>query len=160
MLQQLPASGEDNMKAALIFVLVLGLTFILGQWLGSGKNTDSSDLVLNTSLCDPTKDICEFKYKEEIINIEFKGTPSGLVPFEVLVSSKTAQADSVELSFDMQGMDMGYNVHKLNNSGSGWNAKVILPVCSLARNDWIVNVKLVIDNEPQITEFRFSQSEQ
>ena len=165
MLLLLQVSGEGNMKVVFIFVLVLGLTFALGKWLGSEKKAGSSDLVLNSSLCDPTISICEFKYGQEIFNIEFQGLPSGLVPFDVLVNSKTihvdsTQVDSIELSFDMKGMDMGYNVHKLNKSGSGWNAKVILPICSLARNDWVVNVKVVIDNEPQITEFRFSQSEQ
>lgn len=147
------------MRAALIFVLILGLTFILGQWLGSEKKNNSLELILNDSSCDPTESACEFKYKKNIFHLDFQGSPSGLVPFYVSVKSESVQPESIELSFDMQGMDMGYNVHNLKKSEAGWSAKVILPICSLARNDWLVNVKLVFDNDSQITEFRFSQAE-
>jgi len=147
------------MKITLIFLLVLGLTFALGKWLDSNKMTVPIEQSINISSCDPTKSICEFQYKKALFNLEFKGTPSGLVPFEVSVKSNNSKPDSIELSFDMEGMDMGYNIYNLKKNESEWVAKVILPVCSLARNDWLVNVKLVFENESQVTEFRFTQSE-
>ena len=147
------------MKSVFIFILILGFTFFLGKWLSTEHLSDSSESAINISLCDPTKNTCEFSYKKDKFELEFQGVPSGLVPFNVLVKPKAVQPDSIELSFDMEGMDMGYNKHNLKKKDSDWNANVILPVCSLSRNDWIVNVKLVIDGESHITGFRFSQSE-
>jgi len=148
------------MKITLVFVLVLGLTFFLGQWLGSEKKTSSIKEISSISSCDPTKKSCEIEYKKTLFILEFKGSPSGLVPFGVSVKSKSTQPDFIELSFDMQGMDMGHNVYNLKkNDTDDWSAKVILPVCSLARNDWLVNVKLVFEDESLSTEFRFTQAE-
>jgi len=147
------------MRSAFFLILILGFTFVLGRWLSTEVMTDSSEPEVNISLCDPTKNTCEFKYKKALFQLEFQGVPSGLVPFNVIVKSKTALPEAIELSFDMEGMDMGYNKHNLKKKDSDWSAKVILPVCSLSRNDWLVNVKLIFDSESHITEFRFSQSE-
>ncbi|MCW8933351.1 MAG: hypothetical protein OQK98_01375 [Gammaproteobacteria bacterium] len=146
-------------KATLVFILILGFTFILGKWLGSQKIDEPVKQTFNVSLCDPTKNVCEFEFKKAIFVLEFKGTPSGLVPFEVSVKSKTSQPDSIELSFEMDGMDMGYNVYNLKKFNSDWIAEVILPVCSLGRNDWLMKVKLVLEEESQVTVFKFTQSD-
>ena len=148
------------MKITLIFILVLSLTFALGQWLGSEKKSTSIKELSSVSSCDPTKNrYCEIEYKKALFILEFKGSPSGLVPFDVSVKSKTIQPDFIELSFDMQGMDMGYSVYNLKKNDTDWSAKVILPVCSLARNDWLVSVKLVFQGESLLTEFKFTQEE-
>ena len=147
------------MKITIIFILVLGLTFAFGQWLGTKTNSNSIVKTLNVSSCDPTKNTCEIEYNKTIFILEFKGTASGLVPFEVLVKSNNTQPDSIELSFDMQGMDMGYNVYNLKKNRAGWSAVVILPVCSLGRSDWLMRVKLLFENESYVTEFKFTQPE-
>lgn len=147
------------MKITFVFILVLGLSFAVGKWLSSEKNISSIDEISSTSTCDPTKEYCEIEYKKILFILGFKGTPSGLVPFEVSVKSDTIQPESIELSFDMQGMDMGYNVYNLKRNETDWSAKVILPVCSLARNDWLMNVKLVFKGESLLTQFRFTQTE-
>lgn len=146
-------------KIAIIFISVLVLTFALGQWLGPKTKSGSIEQALNVSSCDPTINVCEIKFKKTIFILEFKGSPSGLVPFDILVKSNNIQPDSIELSFDMQGMDMGYNAYNLKNSNAGWLAKVILPVCSLGRNDWLMRVKLLFENESHVTEFKFTQDE-
>lgn len=153
--------GAIIVKVTIIFVLVLGLTFAFGQWLVTKTKTKSSPIVqtLNISSCDPTKNTCEIEYKKTKFILEFKDTVSGLVPFEVLVKSNNTQPDSITLSFDMQGMDMGYNLYNLKKNRAGWSAMVILPVCSLGRNDWLMRVKLLFESESHVTEFKFTQPE-
>lgn len=148
------------MKSIFIFILVILVTYFAGQWLSQNhiKITDASDMAY-VSLCDPTKNICVMDEHSAHFNIHFNGVPSALTPFIVLVKVAGSQPESIELSFDMEGMDMGYNKHSLNKHEIDWQKKVILPVCSLGRNDWILNVKMMFDNETVSTQYKFSQTE-
>ncbi|RDH81318.1 MAG: hypothetical protein DIZ80_14570 [endosymbiont of Galathealinum brachiosum] len=148
------------MKTIFLFVMVIVLTYFAGQWLGQAniKKIDTSEIT-HISYCDPTKQICIMDKNDIHYNLQFNGVPSALSPFLVLVKINGLQPDFIELAFDMEGMDMGYNKHSLVKNKTDWQAKVILPVCTLGRNDWILNVKMMFDNKSVITQYKFSQSE-
>ena len=148
------------MKSVFIFILAILVTYFAGQWLAQNdiKKIDTSDIEY-VSLCDPTKKNCIMDENNAHFNIQFKGVPSGLTPFVVSVKVVGSQPEFIELSFDMEGMDMGYNKHSLIKNEIDWQKKVILPVCSLGRNDWILNVKMMFDNDTVNTQYKFSQSE-
>lgn len=147
------------MKTVFIFILVIAFTYGAGQWLSQHDVEQVSVRpLINISSCDPAKQVCKFDNKELSYDLQFKGGPSGLVPFVVLINMyDNTQPDSIELSFDMDGMDMGYNLHNLVKNKNIWQAKVILPVCSLGRNDWLLNVKMKFENKIVITKFEFQQ---
>ena len=148
------------MKSFFIFILVILITYFVGQWLAQNdiKKIDASDIEY-VSLCDPTKKICIMDESSAHFNIQFNGIPSALTPFLVSVKVAGSQPEFIELSFDMVGMDMGYNKHNLIKNEIDWQKKIILPVCSLGRNDWVLNVKMMFDNEMVSTQYKFSQSE-
>jgi len=147
------------MKAIIFFILVIALSYVAGQWLSQRAMDEArnADEALVYSTCDPTKQICKVDTAGNSYILQFKEIPSALTPFVVQIKVENLQPDLIELSFDMDGMDMGYNKHRLVRGETDWQAKVILPVCSLGRNDWLLNVKMKFKNDISITQFRFSR---
>lgn len=67
--------------------------------------------------------------------------PARLSPFTLTIEGA---ARAVEVSFTMQGMDMGPNNYVLipNADRTVWQASIILPACMTGRHDWIMDVKI------------------
>ena len=64
-----------------------------------------------------------------------RGELKALAPFEVWVEAPGAK--SVQASFTMEGMDMGFNLYTLRpEPDSLFRARVTLPVCVSGRRDW------------------------
>jgi hypothetical protein len=64
-----------------------------------------------------------------------------LNPFEVWL--KAPGARSVQASFTMVGMDMGFNLYTLRPDAEGvFRVKATLPVCVSGRRDWILTLKI------------------
>lgn len=64
-------------------------------------------------------------------------------PATVSLHWNGAAAESVVISFNMVGMDMGDNRYRLVPDGQGgWTGKVVLPVCVKGRSDWVADVTL------------------
>ncbi|TCK17329.1 hypothetical protein DFR30_0557 [Thiogranum longum] len=62
---------------------------------------------------------------------------SALKPFNVSLSSNTT-LESVTVSLEMQGMEMGQNRYRLLKTDAGsWQADITLPICTSGRSDWI-----------------------
>ena len=57
----------------------------------------------------------------------------------------------------MPGMDMGFNTHQLQRVDDVWQAQVVLPVCTLSRNDWHLSVVLKTEAADYQSEFVFIQ---
>jgi len=144
------------LKFFIIFAVVLILSYGIGRWL-TLQNEEGVNQAITHSVCDPTKKHCEVKNENEKYLLKLIGTPSALNPFIVSVDVEGEQPQSIELVFEMTGMDMGFNQYRLVNMKSNWQAKVILPVCSLARSDWVLNVKMKYRNIESVTTFKFSQ---
>lgn len=144
------------MKITVVFFLLIIASYFLGQWL-SQENSSNLDLNVYKSSCDPTENICVVNDGLHEYTLAFTEKPSALVPFDVQLKIKNNQPDSIEISFDMDNMDMGYNVHQLVKNNLYWQARVILPMCSLSRNDWKLKVKLNSTNDSSATEFKFTQ---
>jgi len=76
--------------------------------------------------------------------VHFRQPPSALTPFDVEVITQGFEAVEVGITFIMKGMDMGVNAFNLDQqSMDSWQARVILPVCSLGRNDWIAEIRFL-----------------
>lgn len=144
------------MKAFLIVIFVFVLSYVAGEWLRQSKDDDVIQITSKSS-CDVAQNICEINDKGYKYLIRFEGEPSALSPFKVILENTKPQVDSVEIEFDMDDMDMGFNVYQMKQSGTEWKARVVLPVCSLSRNDWNLKVKLKNQDKVYITEFKFAQ---
>lgn len=138
-----------------LFLLVVLASYGVGQWLSHTNSTSSTSVEEKSYDCDPTKETCKI---DNNISLEFKGEVSALTPFLVLINSDTDRAESVELIFEMQGMEMGYNHYILVHQNNIWQVQAILPVCSLGRNDWELSVKMKYADKIKISKFKFSQA--
>lgn len=142
------------MRSLLVIVLVFVLAYSLGYWL---KQPETDNGRAYKSDCDPSQHVCMVKDGNVNYSIQFKGVPSPLTPFDVILKAEGKAPSTVSVSFEMEDMDMGYNTHQLKANNNHWQSRIILPVCSLARNDWILRVKMELDNTTHISEFSFTQ---
>lgn len=143
------------MKTGLVvLVLVLLGSYSLGILLEADKQPE---ILAYKSTCNLLNGSCHINSNDIQYEIGFDGTPSPLTPFGVRLNSLNTQLSNVEVRFEMQGMNMGNNLYTLKNSGESWSAKVLLPVCSLGRNDWILQVSFLYKEKVHSTEFRFTQ---
>jgi len=138
-----------------LFIVLFG-SWIAGKWI---KGNEGSGEVVSRFLssCDLLKSECEFKQLDNSFTVQFMSRPSPLVPFVVQLKANAQQPDAVKISFEMDGMEMGYAVYQMRYEPLTmlWQVKVILPVCSTGRVDWRLNVHLKSAGEWRINEFRF-----
>jgi len=98
--------------------------------------------------CNQVRVPCKVLIENNEISVYFPDGTDSLVPFVVEVITDYSDVDQVNIKFFMSDMDMGINDFLLDNvSKYKWAGKVILPVCSLSRNDWITEIRLKIRNE-------------
>jgi hypothetical protein len=70
-------------------------------------------------------------------SIRFDRQPDPLKPFRITIAWPDAR--EVHASFQMRGMEMGFNRYKLVEAGPGkWRGEVMLPACIQGRKDWLV----------------------
>ena len=137
---------------ALVFVF-LG-SYLLGLLL---KVENKQDFLIYKSTCNLLHGNCYISDADVEYNILFKGDPSPLTPFSIQLTSLKLVPSNIKVEFEMEGMNMGSNIYSLNNIGGSWSADVLLPVCSLGRNDWVLRVMLSYNEKVNLTEFKFTQ---
>jgi len=75
------------------------------------------------------------------LQVRFDHPPRPLQKFQVMVELPGAQA--VHASFNMRGMEMGFNRYRLLPDGPGrWQAEVLLPACIQGRKDWLMTLEV------------------
>lgn len=149
------------MRIAFVLVLLsLLLSYLAGSWLLHEPQIVQTSIV--HSDCDLVASACEIEQQGIYYRVGFSQTPSALTPFQVRLSVLQPakwQPQAVSVSFSMPGMDMGFNTHQLERVDDVWQAQVVLPVCTLSRNDWHLSVVLHADRANYQSEFVFIQPE-
>jgi len=83
------------------------------------------------------------------MTLKMSGDVRPLRPFElrlILPEAVRAQATDASVDFVMVGMDMGINRYTLLKQANGdFVGKVILPVCSIGRSDWLAKLSVVVN---------------
>lgn len=84
---------------------------------------------------------CSFMHDGLPATLRFSVQPEALKPFELSIAGTSLRKAAV--SFQMVGMDMGFNRYDLRRDAAGnWIAQVTLPVCTVSRVDWIAELTL------------------
>jgi len=141
----------------------MGLTVLAIVFLGSYligallENNRQTEVIVYKSTCDLLIEKCRVINKGVEYEITFDGVPSPLTLFNVRFTALSPQPSNIKIEFEMEGMDMGSNFYLLENQGGYWDANVLLPVCSLGRNDWVLRVSVLYDEKTYLSEFKFSQ---
>lgn len=135
------------MKRFAIPVLILAALVALAIW---GAMQKAPRQAAQAILCvDPVAG-CSFMHKGLPAELRFSAQPEALKPFVLSVASPHLRKASV--SFQMSGMDMGFNRYELRPDADGrWSASITLPVCTVSRVDWIAQINL--DEQAYVLDF-------
>ena len=142
------------MKMMLVIFLIFVFSYGIGKWL---VRDEAESITVYQSTCDPAISVCVVKNQRVDYQIKFVGEPSALKPFSVVIQNYDELPQSVEIEFIMDSMDMGYNIYQMKQQKALWVADVLLPVCSLGRNDWKLKVKINYKSDRHLSEFSFRQ---
>jgi len=84
---------------------------------------------------------CAVALEGRAVTVGVTGALKVLTPFEVWV--RTDRADKIQISFTMEGMDMGFNLYTLRADNEGvYRTRVTLPVCVTGRRDWVMTLEI------------------
>jgi len=84
---------------------------------------------------------CTFVHNGVPATVKFSSRPEALKPFALSLASPNLQSGSV--SFQMTGMNMGFNRYDLKpDANETWAARITLPICTVSRVDWIAELNL------------------
>ena len=78
--------------------------------------------------------------------------PAKLIPFTLTIEDIEDVPEQLEVSFLMQGMDMGPNRYRFNVTAdkNRWQATIILPACIQGRKDWLMSIYVNQSNIGQV----------
>ena len=90
--------------------------------------------------CSPAQAECSARAGAARLTLALSD-PLPLKPFVVLAGWDGPAAESVTVSFEMIGMDMGENRYRMMPEGNKrWRGTAVLPVCTAGRSDWVAEV--------------------
>lgn len=125
-------------KRFAIPALVLAALAALAIWGALRKNRPEQ---VQPILCANPVAGCPFVHHDAPARIGFSSTPETMKPFVITLSHPALR--QVSASFQMAGMDMGFNRYDLKRGPDGnWTASIVLPVCTASRADWVAELKL------------------
>ena len=146
----------NNFLSIIVIIFIFVVTYYFGQFFRDAGNNEEQEVHLAGPDCNPAKTSCQLWFSDGEIVVQFLQQPSALQPFEVEVTPKNMEVEKVNISFVMKDMDMGINAYNLDRqSNEIWRAKVILPVCSLGRNDWIAELRVKVRDKILRTDLAF-----
>lgn len=146
------ASFTQKQKIAIAIFLFLFAAIKISMlfWWQQQQNTiTQTTLPSNCEVTTPQG--CEFQTGQRLRLI---GVGNNKTPFSARIDGLPENVTSVNLSFDMRDMPMGFNRFDLKKQPDGsWQiAQIFLPLCSSNRHDW--QVKWRIDGQEYQAEFK------
>lgn len=92
-----------------------------------------------TVTCTDLRAGCQAELAGRPVALGVAGELKVLTPFEIWLKADGAR--SVQASFTMEGMDMGFNLYTLKPDADGaFKTRVTLPVCVTGRRDWVLTL--------------------
>ena len=126
--------------STLVFFVIV---YFAGQFLSKPEHATEQVVYIDSPKCSPAISSCKMVFGNGEIILHFLQQPSALMPFDVEVLTKDFDAEMVSVVFVMNNMDMGVNAFNLDHYAKEiWRVKAILPICSLARSDWVVELRV------------------
>lgn len=116
-------------------VIRCALVFLMGMIAACSL---SEEPITEWACTDPVMG-CTSQVTGKTVSLKFSEIPKPLHPFDLEVS---VEAESVEGSFQMQGMEMGLNRYRLQPKAGMWQAQIILPICMQGRGDWVLQLEV------------------
>ena len=133
----------NNLFSIISIIVIFVIVYFAGQFLSKSEPATEQVVYIDSPKCSPAISSCNMLFGGGEIVLHFLQQPSALMPFDVEVLTKNFEAEKVSVAFVMNNMDMGVNAFNLDHySKETWRVKAILPICSLARSDWVVELRV------------------
>lgn len=132
--------------AIALFIFASIKLILLFWWNQQQTHTDTQTI----DSCSFLQEGCRF---DKQANFKAIGLNNAKSPFTLQAQNVSPHVKSIEVSFQMKGMDMGFNRFNLKPQGEGvWQLdRVYLPLCVAGRHDWLVIWK--VDGQTYQAEF-------
>lgn len=132
-------SNKQKLILALLLLIFAVIKVVaVFRWQNNEGKADSATQILR----------CDLHMGCQLPNgamLSFNGVVSPKVPFEIILDNVVSTSES-SISFEMVGMDMGFNRYKLmpnpTKNGQMRADKVRLPVCVSQRKDYLAILSL------------------
>lgn len=133
-----PAGAPSARHATMRFLPVLFMALIgLVLWYGRATTEDAAVAVECAALTEGCAQAAGGRQIDFGVDVQ----PSPMQPFALWVRADGVR--SVEASFTMSGMDMGFNLYRLRADADGvFRGNVTLPVCVTGRRDWVMTLRI------------------
>lgn len=126
------------MKRLIVPILILVALAGLAIWGALQKNRPQQVVPI---VCNNPVAGCNFVHDGKPAQIRFSVVPEIMKPFQLTLIHPDMK--KVSVSFQMVGMDMGFNRYDLKRGPDGnWTARITLPVCTASRSDWITELHI------------------
>ena len=146
----------NNIFSIISILVIFVIVYFSGQYLYKFEDAAEQVVYIDSPECSPAISSCSAVFDGGEIVVRFLQQPSALTPFDVEVLTKNFDAAKISVTFVMNNMDMGVNAFNLERQSNNiWRVKAILPVCSLARNDWIVELRVKYKNRILRVDYAF-----
>ena len=140
----------------LIVVLVASILLRPAQQEMLGLEPATSILMSPQADCDARGNSCVARLGEYRLNLRIDETVKTLQPFTLTITADGWQPQQLAVYFSMQGMEMGLNRFRLQQTDNLWQGQAMLPVCTQQRSDWLATVFVTHGGERYRAEFGFS----
>ena len=155
--RQFQHSGSMNNLFTIVSIVgVFIIIYFVGQFFRDIDNSAEQVIYIDSPECNPAISSCRSVFDNGEIIFRFLQQPSALTPFDVEVQTRGFDAAKVSIAFSMNNMDMGLNVFSLDyQENKIWRVNAVLPVCSLARGDWIAELRVKYKDKVFRTDYAF-----
>jgi len=157
--RSLPSGQMQARSRIILFVLLVGGSYLLGQWLSHQASVELPVIHVTVGACNPAETGCRLAYNGHQLTVRFSGEPSALVPFTVNALNEFPGVNRISIDFVMPGMDMEINQLVLKQSSDRqWTVEGLLPVCSLGGDDWLARFNIYQPDRILQADLRFQTS--
>ena len=136
-----------NWKTLIVVVLLFAAALLAGRFLDL-QQTDVIDERVAPLWCTPEAGPCTYPLEDQgelVLLLEPRDKIQPMEPLTARLESGNEDMRAMAITLSGLNMDMGHNRFSFRQSGAGFEAAVIIPVCTLARMEWEALVELEID---------------
>lgn len=144
----LPAAALSVLLLLILLGALLGESERLTQLIGGSNSANTNHHVGTETLlsvqCDDANRCQLLADNSTLVGQLWMDAPRTMAPFELQLTLPTLQlSEPPAIEFAMLGMDMGRHRYRLEAQQPGqWQARIVLPICSSGRRDWIARLLL------------------
>ncbi len=124
-------------------ILLLSAVLIVNYFLR--QDVDDAVIRVEYSECRLGDENCKIIVAGHRLELFIEGEVKALKPFVVHIVDKDNVIEQAKVRFEMKAMDMGLNQYVFKKHDDGWQANVVIPICTTGRRDWLVELDININ---------------